>query len=251
VKYLRIIMLALATTVVVSAAAATSASAAKYGFFKDETSEPAIGYKYSGKLTEGEAELVTPKNGTIKCKKATGSGEIISENDGEGEIIFKECSFEGLACNSSGAASGEIVSKEITILAVLEILSGGTKQPALLFKPLKETKLECTSLEKLTITNSTGTGVLGGLLVLLPKAAEEGKGWLGVENSEKKWLYDLEFKQKEGKQEGSGEFKESETGELMKAGLTTTGTGLKAFKEESAEGAKLSLIFEKRISIFA
>ena len=66
---LRIIMLALAASVVASAAMATSAAAAKYGFFKDETTEPAIGYKYSGKLTEGEAELVTPKNGTIKCTR--------------------------------------------------------------------------------------------------------------------------------------------------------------------------------------
>lgn len=246
-KSIKIAGLCLVAMLTLGAVIATSASAAKYGFFKDGTTEAATGYKYKGKLTSGEAELVTPKNGTIKCKAASGSGEVISENDAEGEIIFTGCKFGSFGCNSSGAKSEEIITKEITILAILEILSGGTKEPALVFKPLKETSLECTAIQKLKIANTTGT--LGGLIVLLPKAAEEGKGWLGTNNEGK--LFDLEFKQSGGKQEGSGEFKESETGEIMKAGLTTTGSGLKNFSEESAEAAKLSIEFEKAVSIFA
>jgi hypothetical protein len=246
---IRIIGLALVAVFALSAVAAASASALTYGFYKDGTTEPAIGYQYSGKLTEGTAKLVTPKNGTVECTGATSSGEVKSVNDAEGEIIFTGCGFSGIKCNSSApkGKEGEIITREITTLAVLERLSAETKEPALLFKPLKETKLECTSLEKLTITNSTGTNVLGGLLVLLPKAASEGNGWLGREGL----LFDLALEQKEGVQRGTGEFLESEGSEIMKSGVTITGEGLKAFKEGSAEEAKLSSSFSKAVSICA
>ena len=74
----------------------------------------------------------------------------------------------------------------------------------------------------------------------------------------------MAFKQKEGVQEGakedSGEFLESEAGEIMKSGLTTEGKGLKNFKELSAEEAELSIEFSgkenakkeiEKISVFA
>jgi hypothetical protein len=259
-KYVKIMGLCLVAALALSVVAATAASAKPYGFYKDGTEEAATGYKYKGKLTGGIAKLVTPKNGTIECEGATGSGEIKELNKAEGEIIFTKCTFAGFPCQSTEPAGkeGEIITREITTLAVLERLSSGEKQPALLFKPLKETKLECAGIEKLTIANGTGENekvkVLGGLLVLLPKAASEGNGWLGTNNEGK--LFDLEFKQKEGKQEGSnkegfGEFIESETGEAMKSGVTTTGSGLTTFKETSAEEAKLSIESEKAISIFA
>jgi hypothetical protein len=247
---IRIIGLALVAAFALSAVAAASASALTYGFYQDGTRAPAIGYKYSGKLTEGKAKLVTPSNGTIECTAASGTGEIKSVDDAEGEIIFTGCEFSGIPCNSSEpkGKEGEIITREITILAVLERVSAETKEPALVFKPLKETKLECTSLQKLTITNTTGT--LGGLLVLLPKAASEGNGWLGTNNAGK--LFDLAFEQSsEGVQKGTGEFLESEAGEIMKSGVTTEGSGLKVFKEGSSEVAKLSLAFSKAVSIFA
>jgi hypothetical protein len=239
--------LCLAATLIISAVVATSASAEGYGFYKDGTTEAATGYKYKGKLTSGTAKLVTPKNGTIECTGLTSSGEVKSLDDAEGEAIFTGCSFSAFKCDSSGAKEGEIVTKELTVLAVLEKLSGGEKEPALLFKPLKETKVECTGFQKITIANNTGTDVLGGLLVLIPKAAAEESGWLGSEGK----VFALEFKQKEGTQEGSGEFVESEAGEIMKAGLTATGEGLKNFKEGLGEEAKLSIEYEKAVSVCA
>jgi len=182
---------------------------------------------------------VTPKNGAIECTGATGSGEVKSLNDAEGEIIFTGCSFAGIKCNSTEpkGKEGEIITREITVLAGLEVLSGGEEEPALLFKPLKETKLECTALEKLTITNTTGD--FGGLLVLLPSRTVLAG------------LLDLEFLQTGGVQKGSGEFRLEEGGKIEKSGLTTTGSGLKSFKEGSAEQADLTIEFEKEVSIFA
>jgi hypothetical protein len=241
---IRIVGLALVAAFALSAIAAASASALTYGFYVDGTTTPAIGYVYSGKLTSARAKLVTPKNGTIECTGGIGLGEVKSVNDAEGKIVFTGCEFSKVACNSSGAKSGEIITNEITALAVLERLSSTEKQPALLFKPLKETVIEC-SIQKLKVTNTAET--LGGLLVLIPKEASEEKGWLGREGL----LFDLEYKQKEGVQEGSGEFLESEAGEIMKSGVTTEGSVVKTFKEGSAEEAGLTILFLKPVSIHA
>jgi hypothetical protein len=242
--------LCLVAALALSVVAVATASARPYGFYKDGTEEAAIKYKYKSKLTGGVVRLVTPKNGTIECTGETGSGEVISQDAAEGEIILTGCSLNGVKCNSTEpkGKEGEIIIREMTILAVLEKLTSGT-EPALLFKPLKETKLECTAFQKLTITNTTGTK--GGLLVLLPKAASEGNGWLGT-NNEGKVFATLEFKQSGGVQEGSGEFIETEAGEIMKAGLTMEGSGLKNFKEGVALEVKLSVEFETgAVSILA
>jgi hypothetical protein len=253
-KYVKIVGLCLVAALALSAVAAATASAKTYGFYKDNgKEEAAIGATYTGKLLSAKAKLETTSNGTIECSGGTGSGKVISLDDAEGTITFTGCKFGSFGCNSSGAKSEEIKTEEITVLAVLERLSPETKEPALLFKPLKETKLECTSLQKLTITNTTGT--LGGLLVLIPAAASTFPGWLGTNNEGR--LFHMAFEQKEGLQKGAekgtgeGEFLESEAGEIMKSGLTTTGSGLKTFKELSAEEAELSIETSEKISIFA
>ena len=188
--------------------------------------------------------MVTPNNGTISCTGATGSGEVKSLNDAEGEIVFTGCSASlfGVKCNSTEPAGkeGEIITREITVLAVLEHKNSTEEEPALLFKPLKATKLKCGSgllEEKLTIENTAGT--FGGLLVLVPSNT-----FLGT-------LLDLAFKQSGGKQEGTGEFLLEEGGTVQKAGLTTSGSGVKKFSEGSAEEAELTIEFEKEVSIFA
>lgn len=242
-KYIKIMGLCLVAALALSAVAATAASAKKYGFYKDGTEEAAIGYKYKGKLLSAKGKLVTANNGTIECTGATGSGEVKSLNDAEGEIIFTGCSSSGIKCNSTEpkGASGEIITREITALAALEHV-GSEKQPALLFKPLKETTIECSAFQKLKVKNTTGA--FGGLLVLIPSNT-----WLGREGI----LFDLKYEQTGGVQKGGNgaEFLLEESGEDLKSGVTTTGSGLKNFEEASAEEAELSLEFEKAISIFA
>jgi hypothetical protein len=247
-KSIRYAVLCLVAMLAITAAVLVpSASAKEYGFYKDGTTEAATGYKYKYKLAEGTGKVVTSKNGAIECTGMTGLGEVKTLNNAEGEIIFTGCSFSGIKCNSTEpkGKEGEIIAREVSVSAVLERLSSSEKEPALLSKPLKEISLECTALEKLSSSNTAGTS--GGLLVLMPKAASEGNGWLGREGL----LFDLAFEQSNGVQKGSGEFMESETGEIMKAGLTLTGSGIKNFKEGVALEAKFSIEFEKAVSIFA
>ncbi len=97
------------------------------------------------------------------CSGGTGTGEVKSLNDAEGMISFTGCEFSKLPCTTKGDKSGEIVTEEVTVLAVLEKKNSTENEPALLWKPLKEVNFECTSLQKLKVTNTSGT--FGGLLV--------------------------------------------------------------------------------------
>jgi hypothetical protein len=253
-KYVKIMGLCLVAALALRAVVAATASANPYGFYKDGTGNPATGATYTSKLLSKTARLVTTSNGEIICTAATGSGKIISLDNAEGAVAFTGCKFGSFSCNNSGAKAGEIIVNEITVLAVLERLLGTSeKQPALLFKPLKDTDIECTSLQKFIITNTSGT--LGGLLGLIPKAASEPNGWLGT-NSEGR-LFHVALEQTEGLQKGAekgtgeGEFLESEAGEIMKSGLTAEGMGVKNFKELVAVEAEFSIETSEKISIFA
>jgi hypothetical protein len=240
---IRVVVMAMMAVFAVGAVASASASA-KEGFFKDGTAEPATGHKFKGKLLSATAVLQAKGHSAVTCTGATGTGEVLSVSTAEGTITFTGCEGFGKKCKTSGSAAGEIVAKELSLLPVLEKTSTGTFEPALRTKILKEVVFECGSAE-------TEVKVTGDFLALIPSEAGTEKGWLGTE--EKGLLFHVTAKQTAGVQEGTFEYRESETGATKTASLLTSAEGsLEKFTgAQSGEGAELSLEFTEAVSIFA
>jgi hypothetical protein len=65
--------------------------------------------------TSGASTLETVKGTKFTCKADTNTGEITGPKEGHVTIKFTGCESSGLACNSSGAAPGEVITNVLTV----------------------------------------------------------------------------------------------------------------------------------------
>ncbi len=249
---MQFIVCALMALFAVGAIAAAGASASE-GIFKDGTETPAIGATAKIK-NNGNLELVTTvaKN-TVKCTSVEGEGTVNAADRVEfPTVTFKGCNNETAGkCTNEGLAAGEIRTKELSLLLGLEKPSGSsTFEPALLIGPLKGVSFVCGSgLTEAKIK------VTGCFVALINAEAESSTGWLGVGKEGK--VFETEFKQKEGIQEGANaagemEFRDTPTSPIVKDRLLANIESLiEKASLVSAEQGKGSLTFSEAVSIHA
>lgn len=83
------------------------ASATSFAAAPEFLPNPAAGTTFTG--SSGEGELQIKGGGTIKCKKDTSAGEITGQKAISATVKFEECKAIGFAANTSGDASGVIL----------------------------------------------------------------------------------------------------------------------------------------------
>jgi hypothetical protein len=171
---IRLILLSLLAVFAISAVAASAASAALPEFgrcvvktggkYKDskcieETGggfewEPGL-VKKSFTSTSGAGTLETKGGKKVTCKADTNKGEITgAKTFGKVFVIFTGCESSGFKCNTSGAASGEIKTNELS--GELGYLEKATKKVGIVLKPVGTSfaEFECSSLVKVKVTGA-------------------------------------------------------------------------------------------------
>ena len=233
-------VLGLTALAVVSVCAAQAGAAE--GIFKEGTNVKPTKVGIKGKLLSLTNALQAKGHLTVTCTGGTLSGEVLSTATAEVTETFTGCEAEGKKCKNTTTA-GEIVLKELSLLPVLEeTVTGGAFEPAIRTKLLREVVFECGTTQKLKVT--------GDFLALIPAEAETEKGWSGT-NSEG-LLFHYKAKQTEGKEEGTGKYRESVGGIVKTAQLLMTAMGTEEFIDvETGKEAELSLEFEEKVSIKA
>ena len=145
---MRTLIMAFVAVLAMSAVAAASASAALPEFSKTKV-------KVTGKSGAGTLETVTGTK--VTCTGGTSSGEITAEKTvSKTLVIFTGCASSGFKCSTSGAASGELKTKELT--GTLGYLTKSTKEVGLDLKPASGTEFiefECAGgIVKVKVTGS-------------------------------------------------------------------------------------------------
>jgi hypothetical protein len=234
-----VMTLAVLGIVVMSAAQAGAAE----GIFKDGTSEKPTKVGTKGKLLSTTVVLQAKGHLSLACTGAVGVGEILSTTTGEGTVTYTGCEGVGKKCKSTGAGTGEVVAKEISVSPVLEeTTTAGVFEPAVLTKILKEVAFECGTTQKVIVT--------GGMLDLIPAEAETETGWLGT--NKEGLLFHVVAEQEGGKQRGTGKYRESVGGSVKTIVLLTSATGTETFTNaESGLSAEGSIEFDEKVSIKA
>jgi hypothetical protein len=131
-RSLKFLGLTVAAVLAISAMAVASASAAAPEYVLSSGTFPV---KFTS--TSGAGVLETTTHETVNCTSDTNAGEIVNSKEGNVVVTFKGCTttFFGfpISCNSSGKASGEIVTNKLT--STLEYNVGKTKVLNLLSPP--------------------------------------------------------------------------------------------------------------------
>jgi hypothetical protein len=147
-KRIRIIGLALVAAVALSAVGASAASAALPEF------SPSSGVTLTG--TSGAGLLETVTGTKVTCTASTNGGEITgAKTVSKVKVKFTGCESTGAKCNTSGAASGELVTEELK--ATLGYLNASKKEVGLDFVPVgtKFIEFSCgTALVGVKVTGS-------------------------------------------------------------------------------------------------
>jgi hypothetical protein len=149
-KRLRLAGLGLMAILALSAVASATASATLPEF------SPASGVTLKGKAV-GNAILETKSGTKVKCTGGSSGGEVTAEKTvSKVKIIFTGCESSGFKCKTPGAASGELVTEELT--GTLGYISKAGKEVGILFKPTSGTKFiefECVGgIVKTQVTGS-------------------------------------------------------------------------------------------------
>jgi hypothetical protein len=222
---IRTIGLALVAAFALSAIASATASAALPEIVNKE-GKTLVKNKYTSK--SGKATLETGKNGAVICSASTDKGETTGVKTGVSTVTFTGCESTGIKCSSSGAKSGEIVSKA-TSQVVYELNSKKEKEAALLLVA-EEATIKCSAFQTLKVKGS----VLG-LLSPINKLSKE---------------LTLTFLQTKGAQASTEYGNEGE--EMKKAVTETKGEGLKTFAfEPSGLETVDTLTFEEEVEVKA
>jgi hypothetical protein len=169
------------------------------------------------KATSGAGKLLTEAGHEVSCSsdevKET-EGEVTGAKTTKATVRFKGCKALGLfSCQTSGAASGEIISETVGLLVYT---NSSKKEVAELLSPKSGTvfaKFSCEGLETITVEGN----VLGAATPVNTKS-KSGK---------------LVFTQSGGKQSPS-EYEETAGGTKKKASLKSTGTGFEGFGPEGS-----------------
>lgn len=175
--------------------------------------------------TSGPSTLETGKNGAVKCKAGTDTGETTGPRTGTSTVKFTGCESASIKCNTSGAKSGEIITKATSKLVYIN----EAKKTVGELLTAAESTIECTFLQSLKVKGS----VIGELTPV------------GVEQEE----FTLAFKQKKGVQEPT---QYEEEGKKFSAITETEGKGIKTFKfEPSGLETTDTLKFEEKVKVEA
>ncbi len=200
VTRIRMIGLALVAVFAMGAIVASAASAAL------PEQLPATG-TFTG--TSGASTFETKSGEKVKCTSDTIAGEITGAKTSKSKITFKGCEAFGLKCNSSGAASGEIV---LNVTGELVYIMKATKEVGLLNTLTAELTIKCSAFQTLKVKGST-------LCPITPVNVKTTK-------------YKVVCKETKGVQEPVNYEPGSE---LIKAPITETkGEGLKSFAFEQS-----------------
>lgn len=226
-KHIKRLGLCLVVVFALSAVASATASAAEPELVNTK-GEALVKKNFSAK--GGAGELTTKSNGAIKCKEAKAEGEVTGLKTAKSTTTFSGCEFSGIKCNTTGAKEGLIVTP-LEGRLVYEVVKA-TLEPAFLFKVTNFT-IECTALQKLAVE--------GEILVLITPAKKL-----------QKTLELIAIEKGPGEVETT-EYEETKGGGVKKltTPLTTTGTGLKKFKEVSAEVTTATLTFLELVELRA
>ncbi len=143
VTRIRMIGLALVAVFAMSAVVVSAASAAL------PEQLPATG-TFSG--TSGASTFETKSGEKVKCTSDAITGEITGAKTSKSKITFKGCEAFGFKCNSSGAASGEIV---LNVTGELVYIMKATKEVGLLNTLTAELTIKCSAFQTLKVKGST------------------------------------------------------------------------------------------------
>lgn len=115
--------------------------------------------KFEG--TSAKGTLETAAGTQIKCTSGSSSGEITSGTAGTASLKFFGCEALGAKCNTTGGASGEIVTSGTTLL----VFDNLTELALANLLTVPETTINCTALVTIKVK--------GTILLLISKINEE------------------------------------------------------------------------------
>jgi hypothetical protein len=221
-KQIRTAGLILVAMLAIGALAAATASAALPELVNSK-GEALVKKKYTSK--SGASTLETEKNGAVKCKEGTDTGESTGPKTGTSTVTFTGCESASIKCKTSGAKTGEIITKATSKLVYIN----EKEKTVGLALAATESTIECSILQKLKVRGS-----VIGVLTPVNTVAEE---------------FTLTFKQKKGVQEPT-EYEEE--GKKVKDITETEGSGIKTFKfEPSGLETTDTLKFEEKVEVKA
>ncbi len=182
-RSMRFVLLAFAAILAFSAVAATSASATELIRFTKTG-------KFTGASKAGEETILETKKGTqVKCKSATGSGEVETEESGKATLTFEKCEEPKLKAPCGNGGSKENITAKLGILLGSDT-EPPTDTPAVLLTP-ESVSFEC----KLAGIGPT-ISVTGSVICLAKNEAnkeevevncKKAAGEAGVQEDKKFW----------------------------------------------------------------
>ena len=232
-KRLKIAGLAFAIVLALSAIAAASASASGELELVNHEGKELVKKSYTGE--GGETTFETVAGRKLTCTKVVISGKVKGTKEGEGTSIFTGCKSEGISCNTSGSASGEVSMGYSYGWVWLYTTFDIDQAYVYTWLPFGVTtvSVQCSSLETLTLKD----GMVGPV-------SEVELGKLTKELT-------LKANETKGEQE-STKYKIKRTEEGSKeAIIMTKGEGLVKFEYEKAavENAGIKLKFEEEVKL--
>jgi hypothetical protein len=152
---IRTILMALVAIFAVSAVASATASALPaLPILLNSKNEPLVKTLFTG--TSKESTFETKSGESVKCKADTLMGNITGLSTDQAEVKFTSCSAASglLKCKTKGAAAGEIILKETSLL----VWASEAKEEPLEALSLPSTlTIECTGLASETLEVRGGT----------------------------------------------------------------------------------------------
>jgi hypothetical protein len=102
--------------------------------------------------TSGASTFETKSGEKVKCSSSSVMGDLTGAKTSSSKIVFKGCEAFGFKCNSSGAASGEIV---LNVTGEIFYLNTTTKEVGLLNTLTAELTIKCSAFQTLKVKGST------------------------------------------------------------------------------------------------